>query len=388
MRASKSRKSIEKVGRKMKAFFCLSPVHVFRTVSLMLGDWKKETADIFIFNPFSNSRELAERLKEQKLFENVYWMDMSEYSAQSSLDVVRKLLRKGELRSTLKKKVYDEIYFFNSTWVLNTLAYTLCYRNNKNIELNYMEDGPALNDFYEWNWNRKMKLVFPLLGMRNPARYVKYYWFTDPELIRYRGRAKTRKFPPISRENRELIACVNYIFQYKPYDFSGIKLMLMEECFYNDKSLSDNSDFELFNKIKNRYAEEGILVKLHPRTRHNRFVKEYHVFEQQGIPWEVIALNTDTSRLIMVSLSCTTMMSAKLLYGDEPQIIYLYPMFLDKVIMPHGEPYYDKHMKYYLQRNSKLYTNSSKVRTMRSEKELFTVLDKILGKEGNRVKQN
>lgn len=351
-------------------------MHILRALA-----WKKENlkrVDIYIFSSFQGSEEIYNRLVEVKKCRNVYYIKKEEYSAKTSVDVIYRLIRRGKLRKLLKKVKYDKIYFFNSTYVLNTLVFTLASKNNPNLELNYVEDCPTLfdNEFYEWDWNWKMKLIFPLIGMKNPAQFIHNYWFSAPEYMNYKGRAKVCKLPKISRKDKSLKNLINQVFEYNPIGIENMDLIIMEESFFQDQRLLGNEDYIIFNEIRERFPKKNIVLKLHPRTEKDRFSSKFCVIGKQNIPWEVILLNNDCSNICILSISCTTMVSGNLLFGDEPYIVYLYPLFKN-IICTGKELYFNDALEKNLEKILELYHRKEKIKIIHKEEELFNYLENL-----------
>ena len=65
--------------KKMIAFFCRTPIHIFRTIQLKYEMFEKEKVDIFVFSSFSGVNNIVQRLKKISIFENVYYIDDSTY---------------------------------------------------------------------------------------------------------------------------------------------------------------------------------------------------------------------------------------------------------------------------------------------------------------------
>lgn len=76
------------------------------------------------------------------------------------------------------------------------------------------------------------------------------------------------------------------------------------------------------------FWNDDCLVKLHPRSTTTAY-NEYKIYENHGMPWEVICLHEDIEQKVLISYYSTALFSSKLLYDKEPIIILLFE--IDKI---------------------------------------------------------
>lgn len=89
-------------------------------------------------------------------------------------------------------------------------------------------------------------------------------------------------------------------------------------------------------KIISKYSNVHFAIKLHPRTKVNRFEGLIPVIKNNNAPWELILWNRIISKksdLLQLSIACGTMMSDKFLYDYEGPKMLLARLFLD-IIKP------------------------------------------------------
>lgn len=78
-------------------------------------------------------------------------------------------------------------------------------------------------------------------------------------------------------------------------DLQNADVILMEECYSND-GLIKNEDIELFKQVIDIDKKFNSVVKLHPRSKTNRFENKFNVIKSQGISGEVYILNCPDER--------------------------------------------------------------------------------------------
>ena len=176
------------------------------------------------------------------------------------------------------------------------------------------------------------------------------------------GKGKKRNLPVFDRKNKNLINTINYIFNYKDIpELKNADVILMEEFYKNDGFFDSDVDKELFKKLLQFHPNLNVVMKLHPRSVENRFSNDFFVMENNGIPWEVYSMNCDLQDKILISLSCSTMASTKLLFGDEIRSLLLYPILLDEILKKEkGKSYFNKNFRKKLNDRRNLFDDKSK----------------------------
>lgn len=114
---------------------------------------------------------------------------------------------------------------------------------------------------------------------------------------------------------------------------------------------------DIYKRIVQLFGYENVIIKKHPRdTRESMGIKEY---AETSIPFEYIALESDISEKIIVSLSSSATIMPKIILDQEPVVVLLYKMFNMKI----GEDatralMYDNCMQMYRNRNKFIVPNS------------------------------
>jgi hypothetical protein len=172
---------------------------------------------------------------------------------------------------------------------------------------------------------------------------------------------KKQKLPMVSRQNKKMCQTINYVFEYKEdVDLQNADVILMEECYSND-GLIKNEDIELFKQVIDIDKKFNAVVKLHPRSKTNRFENTFNVIKSQGIPWEVYILNCPMKDKILISLSCATMTSGKFMFGEESYSLLLFPIIEDKVIDTYDKSkYFTEERKKKLSSQKQMYDDKNK----------------------------
>lgn len=317
----------------MVAFFCRTPIHIFRSIQLrvqMLNDTK---CDIYVFDTFPLSELIVRRLETMGSFNEVYYIRDEEYLKVGMGADFRTAVGKSSFKKLLMRTTYSQIFLFNVYGSFNDLIFNTLYKNNNRLIVNMIEDGPSIYHIETYDKGLFKKYIYPLTGLKDYLENITYWWFSEPDFMENITDSPKKKIPKVSRNDRKFVQEINTVFNYKGNTLiEDAEIIIMEECYWNDGLLKTNDDYSLFRQLSQLFSDRRITVKLHPRTRSNRFKDGFRVIEADGIPWEVYALNMDMNNKILVSMSCATMVSTKLLYGDETFSLLLYPIVEDKIL--------------------------------------------------------
>ena len=172
-------------------------------------------------------------------------------------------------------------------------------KNNIDLKYNVVEDAPTVYGI-QYKENKCIKYLFKIFNLKSSIRNINCWWFSSPESMSPFRNGKKQKLPMVSRQNKKMCQTINYVFEYKEdVDLQNADVILMEECYSND-GLIKNEDIELFKQVIDIDKKFNSVVKLHPRSKTNRFENTFNVIKSQGIPWEVYILNCPMKDKILI----------------------------------------------------------------------------------------
>ncbi len=308
-------------------------VHLKRT---LLRDMD---VDIQITDHTDVASKYVTPLRETGMFREVsyvkntdYKLRHGQYKRSNIVSEVRYVLgRYSEIRKRIGiLKSYDYLFASSIDYYVVSLFDTLKHRYNSKVRFCYVEDGlygcrAAEVSLKERRAALKDLPYAPLYRMSHYGEVlhqIDYIFSFFPELSAWEEKHRVVRIPRVKAEDAEFRKMVNHIFCYTPDEtlFEGVKAIFFEESFVND-GLQVN-DQELVTIIGEKYGREHVMVKLHPRDRKNRFSR-YHIFPDQGVPWEVVKMNCCLSGVKLVSISSGSVMYPYLLFGDRADVIIL-----------------------------------------------------------------
>ena len=152
----------------------------------------------------------------------------------------------------------------------------------------------------------------------------------NPEVMTYNTYFNIKKMPAIDCNNKDLINIYNLIFEYnESVDSYSQKIIFFEESYYADGY--NCNDIEIVEKIAKIVGKENLFIKIHPRNPKNRF-KElgYKTNTNTSIPWEVIAMNMDLSKKILLSIASVSVLTPSTMLGKQYEGVLLMNVISDK----------------------------------------------------------
>lgn len=341
-----------------------------------------DNADIFILHICPGYKKVATNLKKINVFTNVYELDTSVLGKHI---VFKLIFGHNDLSTIIKKEKYNKLFTFNIENDVAQAIFSLNHRN-KNFEHHCVEDTPSIYALYEppkYKWYHPFKW----LGIDQHAYHITNWWTSDPATIELPKGMQTikQKLIPIDPLDKNYIRNVNIVFSYKNNkQLDNADILIMDESHYTDGLLVDDFDIDLYTKISKRYCDKNILVKLHPRTIHNRYSNNFQIMENTDMPWEIYILNRKHEKkdnLIQIGIICGTLLSDKFMFNIEGRKIMLAPLFYGKIKVSSGESRVNVNIIKKFEIVRRRYKKPENFVIAYSEENIYQALDEMLDKD-------
>lgn len=366
----------------MIAFVCSSPVQVMRAINMRTScDWCKGEADIYITRKCAGYEKIYRNLKNENLFNEVFCMNVETLGNHI---VFQLIFGRNQYSKVIKSRKYEKIIAFNIEDELTQALFNL-NRRNKGFQYHCVEDCPNIYPIYE---PAQYSLFHPFkwVGIDKQAFHIHTWWCSCPEFVcvpKSFG-AKVEKLPIIDINDKKYLDVVNRVFEFKySNQLDEADILIMDEAFYQDGLMVDSADEKIFNTIKEEFESKKVLIKMHPRTKNNRYEGKLEVMGCSEFPWELYLLNrmskNDSKKLIQVGIACGTLVSDLFMFGEEGKKIVLAPLFMDKLKVPqNGTPLItDDKINNYL-KIKQMYFHPNDFVVVKSEDEIFKSLRRML----------
>jgi hypothetical protein len=321
-----------------------TPFTIIVALIMKYGMFWEDEVDIFLSSRYNGAEKHYKKLKELSLFHNVFYNDTKEcwnldnkthhYAKQARCSLVgcKKLKNCAIFQAN-----YSEIICIHPMLCVayNIIASQL--KRGVNIKIGVLDEGYRVYTdlFYKTLYShKKMRELILKYKTRGKAKSIvdaiQSMYLLAPNLLQITPNYEIRKIVlPAFDDGIHLKRDLNNVFQYNGSvnDFQ-YPYIFFENCGYQDTGLND--DLEIIKITAEHVGKENILVKLHPRTIHNRFSSlGINTNQDSSIPWEIIAMNMDSNdKRTFITISSAALISYQMLFPEKS----FKSIFLHKIV--------------------------------------------------------
>jgi len=338
--------------------FCTTPFQVMGAISIVKSE-KLTNVDLYLYNSFNGYEDLANKLKKLNLFRKVVIVDFEKLMIELDLTSEHLLLIKKAtiflmyiknlvfLNKTVNKYLdcsanYNRIYVSTNHFA-GRFAILFYIKNHRQIRVFHYDDG--IGSYYGSGeldailpYDRLCRKVF--VGKRAiNIPFVKLLF--SPSFYRSVCETANACFPqnmtrivkmdPLEKceSNDSIIRnifglttdwLINQSFIY----FDTIKA---EE--FNNKGIRHIQ--QISSLIQSCVGKDNIIYKFHPRDKNIDPSLPY--IKNTSVPFECFCYFNDFSNKVLITNFSTSVFTPKILYGQEPTIVFLYKIMADYQIM-------------------------------------------------------
>ena len=323
----------------MHAFIGTVPFTIIEAINFVIANGIKD-ADLYVVKVFDGAEKVGERIRGTGVFKNVYILDDVLLTYPITFSKCINVVRNGKkVLNLLKKKKYDFCYYNNSGWLINSIFYTGFIKENPNIKNNFLEPTYCsyVTDYSQKPWYLRWLIKMVGLKCMDGSMLDKLYLF-EPDLMCTRYDGKIEKMKKLDKSNPRLVNALNTAFEYNVSEnqYAAKEVIIMEQGPMKvefDKEKFWNNVFECIDLDKT-------IIKAHPRQKESTLAKcGAAISKNHTLPWELEILNNDISNKVQITIFSGACVSPKLMFDDEPTVIFLYKLlpvdytFLGKEIM-------------------------------------------------------
>ncbi len=360
-------------GTSKIAIVCNTPWQILGAVNIVVNNVEGGTgkSDLFVINDFSGAKEICERLRKEKIFNVVVFCHGLDKTRPTKVKTLKRLVfPKKILREygiddrNIVKKQYRKIFVGDGNLLgraiksINSDAVVFLYDDGVDTYVgNSLTDGG--NRLYRWlgkilRWGE--------YSYRIQKIYVNCKDFCKSEVTENVG-----ELPKLDRMNKAVtiakeVFCFSEQSMILSHRFILLGQPLQERKGYNGKTLRilfPDQDSDMF------------LIRKHPRqeTIENGMV----TYDKVNNMWELECIYNLNDEHVLIAYYSTAQITAKLVAGREPYIIFVYKLFLDK-----GD---EKELKKYetvISSLIDLYKNKHKIFIPDNEEEYYRIIKELM----------
>ena len=312
-----------------KVIFCQTPFQII--VSLFVLEQNKSVGDQFdivILDTFSGYDNVAEKLKSIKVFDDVIVIKAKKIIQANGLENIGKLFSVICAKKTINQlfdnniKLYDEMYYWNyDAFIATFRSYQFLMGNkikNYIFEEGYISYMPIDEVIPKKGMMKIIEIINRFKGIKDVKREnVNGILLFEPDF--YLGK---ESYPKIKLDNcfandirfKNIISNIFAAQEIiKEYDK---KIIIFEEAMLANSD--DVDDFSVIKRIIDFVGKENVIIKLHPRTKVNRFLNMgVKVLGNDGIPWEALVIQGKFNDKILISIGSGSLTNCRLIYGGN-----------------------------------------------------------------------
>ena len=308
-------------------FICNTHYQLIVGLQMRLTTFSEDNCYLLITNCSKGTKGVAERLKNQKVFKDVYYQEVYGLNEKSTLKH-KWFYLKGAIFGNKKYKLsagvsFDEIISFNFD-LHSHIIFANEYKKNKNVKCEKMEEGLLSYSTKDTtcgilNFAYKVRKFLRLKNLKTTIG--KFYCFSP---LAYKGNLEAIKIPKILVNDKKLKEILTSIYENESKREYKEKYIYLP-CVYDFEGGEAIGELELAVELANAVGKENLLVKVHPRDDVSRYISAgLTVDKNSSIPWEVIQINNDFEDKVLLSTLSTSLLTTALLFENSPSCYYLY----------------------------------------------------------------
>lgn len=325
----------------MIAMIAATPYQILNAISLSIHYFKDEPIELYIYSNFYKGvSDTSEKLKNMNLFKNVYlpidpcvFIDSPERTTLSedyeTLEI-EGIIKDG-FGVDLQTKFYDKIVCAS----MNRAAYALVtYYSfyNKLLQTYLFDEG--LSQYLSYADNIDNSIAFLEETNYHISQVVKNHssipkltkhFLNKPNLFTQERFVPIEKLPKFDTQNKELVTMLSELYRYNPSDneFLDRKIVFFSQPIATT-ALTRIQLLEVLSIIEHSFGIDDFIIKFHPGEL-NSFpeLRNYHISEKAGTPWEIFCMNHDYSDKIFITSFSSAVFTPNMLFDQQPTIIIL-----------------------------------------------------------------
>lgn len=301
------------------------------TLLLFQNYSSEDKADLVLTDLVGNRDVLFDRISKCKIFDHIYKLDCASYltpkSFRSTVEKIKFLVCYKHIINNMIKDipVYDEMYF-NGEDIFSFNFITFLKEQNRECKICRYEEGYSSYTRVMSSSERSKKMVHyrNKLYRNNIDMVWDYFYVFEPQLLEFNNTLNIKLINRKIALQEKYKDIISKIFNtYEVNNTYNRNFIIFEESFFTDGFVTD--DIELYKKIIEILGSENVTIKLHPRTKINRFSGfGVDVHELESVPWEAIVLTKNLSNVILITLASGSVINSRLLLGDNSKALLLY----------------------------------------------------------------
>ncbi len=323
-----------KIGIKKHLFICATPFHLMTAINLSMTNLANDEVSLYILDHSDSFTEMYNEAMKAQCFHQVFLLKTKAFNNHwtQKFKVTRYIVKgieyikhkKIALNFIEDNTIYDKFwvsFMDRSSWLI-----FLTYKNaNPNIDLLFTNDGMLGYRLLTVRQNSLDEKLLHILGFKSVFEEMSALYVYEPDLAKNTlyPKIKIKSLPKINDKNIKNILNDILSFDVKDLELLKHKYIFLEAPYSSDKIYDHQLKImkELCKKMGDQFC-----VKLHPRTL-KKDEDDQGCISNVRIAIEALCLNGDVSENVFISGLSTASVMPKLMFDQEPVVIFLYKIF-------------------------------------------------------------
>ncbi len=360
-------------------FICATPLQLITAINLRASKLINDDVTLYILDHSHHHEEMYRKVSSAKLFTNVVLLQTKSFNKHwlQRYKITRYSIKAIEYLNyeNIAAKIVDDMTIYDKFWVSfmdrsSWLMFLSYKKRNKNLELNFFEDGVGSYQLLTVQQNKLDKKLSHFLGLKSVFEEMQSLYLYEPSLAinTLYPSVEIKPLPKIT--DMKMKNLLNEVFAFESAD---LKLLKNRYIFFDSPFPSykiHKKQLEIIDFFVKKLGD-SFCVKLHPSTLLK--VEEYreHVSTVRTTI-EMLCMNANMSNNVFISVISTVGITPKLMFDQEPIVIFLYKIIkLDKITHIGSELFE------FIEDFESTYTDSDRIFIPESMQELNDVFVKI-----------
>jgi energy-converting hydrogenase A subunit M len=360
-------------------FICFTPLQLINAINIKISQLQDDEVTLYILDYSHNHQEMYEKAIASKLFVRVQLVKTLAFIKHWSyrFKVTRYLVKGIQYwnHDYFSSKLVDDVEVYDKLWIsyivhASWLLFLTNKAKNKNIELIFLEDGIGSYRLLTMQLNRWEVRLLHLMGYKTYLEEMKELYVYEPDLVLNTlcPDVEIFKLPKINKPKVKNVINSICLKSDQLFEPAICRYLFFEAPYQSQKVIKQQTSLiDIFAKK----LKKDFCIKLHPRSEWDSDKYKAYVLDID-LPVELLCLNRDLSDNVLISVLSTACITPKLMFDQEPVLIFLYKL-VDIYSIGHMDEMYIQ----FIERFARTYRDPEKVFIPDSVKELKNLIDQL-----------
>ncbi len=309
-------------------FVCSSVFHIFNVINLCGSEFGFKNSDILLIDFGTNIVEYIDLNFMRNIFNEVNVVKHKRRTKKRNVSfyfIVLKEILKNKLQSNKWNIEYENIFIAGTE--IYSKIYSYRYMN-PSTNLYYYEDGLASYiSVLEKDFKRRQDTVFDFFYRKSPLELCKGIYLYETNNLIHNSYAKEVYSIPKIKDNTFVNKTIKKVFKNNVKEIRQ-KIIFLEAWF--NELVKYRFQRELLENVISIVGDINVGIKKHPNS-----INDDKLYENDNVidgisSFELNNMYYSLKDKILISIISTASLTPKMIYDEEPYVIFLYKIFLSK----------------------------------------------------------